>query len=67
METSDSYIVHICDNCGLFAIKVIDSNHYICHSCKETKKISIVALPYALKFMVQELLAINIMPRLKAS
>ena len=67
METSDSYTVHICDNCGLFARKVIDSNHYICDSCKETKKISIVALPYAFKLMVQELLAINIMPRLKAS
>ena len=67
METSDYYTVHICDNCGLFARKVIDSNHYICDSCKETKKISIVALPYAFKLMVQELLAINIMPRLKAS
>jgi hypothetical protein len=67
METSDPYIVHICDNCGLFARKVIDSNHYICDSCKETKKISIVALPYAFKLMVQELLAINIMPRLRAS
>lgn len=67
METSDPYIVHVCDNCGLFARKVIDSNHYICDSCKETKKISIIALPYAFKLMVQELLAINIMPRLRAS
>jgi DNA-directed RNA polymerase II subunit RPB2 len=67
METSDKYLVHVCDNCGLFARKVIDSNHYICDSCKETKKISIVALPYAFKLMVQELLAINIMPRITAS
>jgi len=67
METSDQYFVHICDNCGLFARKVIDSNHYICDSCRETKKISTVALPYAFKLMVQELLAINIMPRIRAS
>jgi DNA-directed RNA polymerase II subunit RPB2 len=67
METSDQYFVHVCDNCGLFARKVIDSNHYICDSCRETKKISTVALPYAFKLMVQELLAINIMPRIKAS
>lgn len=67
METSDPYIVRICDNCGLFARKVIDSNHYICDSCRETKKISTIALPYAFKLMVQELLAINIMPRLKTS
>lgn len=67
METSDPYIVHVCDNCGLFARKVIDSNHYICDSCRETKKISVIALPYAFKLMVQELLAINIMPRLRAS
>lgn len=67
METSDQYIVHVCDNCGLFARKVIDSNHYICDSCRETKKISTVALPYAFKLMVQELLAINIMPRIRAS
>jgi DNA-directed RNA polymerase II subunit RPB2 len=67
METSDQYFVHVCDNCGLFARKVIDSNHYICDSCRETKKISTVALPYAFKLMVQELLAINIMPRIRAS
>jgi intein/homing endonuclease len=67
METSDAYIVHVCDNCGLFARKVIDSNHYICDSCRETKKISTVSLPYAFKLMVQELLAINIMPRIRAS
>ena len=67
METSDPYIVHVCDNCGLFARKVIDSNHYICDSCRETKKISTVSLPYAFKLMVQELLAINIMPRIRAS
>lgn len=67
METSDQYIVHVCDNCGLFARKVIDSNHYICDSCRETKKISTIALPYAFKLMVQELLAINIMPRIRAS
>jgi DNA-directed RNA polymerase II subunit RPB2 len=67
METSDQYFVHVCDNCGLFARKVIDSNHYICDSCRETKKISTIALPYAFKLMVQELLAINIMPRIRAS
>jgi DNA-directed RNA polymerase II subunit RPB2 len=67
METSDPYIINVCDNCGLIARKVIDANYYICDSCRETKKISTVALPYAFKLMVQELLAINIMPRLKAS
>lgn len=67
METSDSYIIHICNNCGLFARKVIDSNYYICDSCKESKDISQVALPYAFKLMVQELMSINILPRIKAT
>lgn len=66
METSDLYHMHICNKCGLIARKVIHKKHYTCDVCKDSKDIALVAVPYAFKLMVQELMAINILPRLRA-
>ena len=67
METSDAYNMWICNKCGLIARKQIQAKYYICDACKETKNLSYVAVPYAFKLMVQELMAINILPRLRTS
>ena len=40
METSDITKVYVCDDCGLFASKVIDKDYYTCKSCKNTTRIS---------------------------
>ena len=65
MECSDLYEVKICDQCGFFASKVKNSNAYQCNNCKNSTEISTVEIPYAFKLMIQELMAINILPRLK--
>jgi len=64
MDSSDGYNMFICGECGLIARKVINKNIYICDSCKnsDTHK---VQLPYAFKLMMQELMAINILPRIR--
>lgn len=66
MECSDAYVMWVCNKCGLIARKNNDNNYYICDSCKETRDLSQVTVPYAFKLMVQELMAINILPRLRA-
>ena len=59
MISSDSYRVEVCNTCGLFAY----SNW--CHYCQSSSTISSVNIPYACKLLFQELVSMNIVPRLK--
>lgn len=65
METSDITTVHVCDKCGLFAQKVMDKDYYECNACNNHSEISEVAVPYAFKLLVQELMAVNVLPRIR--
>jgi len=65
METSDITKVYVCDDCGLFASKVIDKDYYACKACKNTTRISAVVIPHACKLLFQELMAVNILPRIR--
>jgi DNA-directed RNA polymerase II subunit RPB2 len=64
MDSSDIFKMHICTKCGLIAHKIINKNIYICDVCK-TSEINQIQIPYAFKLFMQELMAINILPRLK--
>ena len=55
METSDITKVYICDECGLFAAKVIDKDYHWCKGCHNSNRISAVVMPYAAKLLFQEL------------
>eukprot|EP00440_Ansanella_granifera_P056080 gb/GFBE01060784.1/.p1 GENE.gb/GFBE01060784.1/~~gb/GFBE01060784.1/.p1 ORF type:complete len:1181 (+),score=300.96 gb/GFBE01060784.1/:1-3543(+) len=63
-DVSDAYRVHVCDTCGLFAIAKLSKDTYECRLCKDKAKISQICLPYAAKLMMQELMTMNILPRL---
>lgn len=68
LETSDKYDVHVCNNCGLFASKKIKNDIYYCKRCDrlgELYNVHKVRTCYAFKLFVQELMSINILPRLK--
>lgn len=67
VDKSDIYSMYVCDICGLIAHKVHNKNHYICHSCQNTTKISKVVIPYALKLFLQELRAMSILGRIRTS
>eukprot|EP00435_Cladocopium_sp_Y103_P031840 s1670_g8.t1 len=63
-DVSDAHRVHVCDTCGLFAIAKLNNDTYECKLCKDKAKISQICLPYACKLMIQELMTMNILPRL---
>lgn len=62
-EVSDPYRIHVCDQCGLMAIADLTRHIYKCKVCR-TSQISQIHLPYAAKLLMQELMAMNIAPRL---
>jgi DNA-directed RNA polymerase II subunit RPB2 len=66
-EVSDAFRVHICDRCGLFAVANLKRNTFMCSSCKDPSRISQITIPYAAKLLFQELMAMNIAPRLMTS
>ena len=65
LEASDKYTVYVCNICGLFANKMPKKDVYHCPSCKNSTRISKVILPYAFKLLIQELMSVQILPRLK--
>lgn len=76
LNVSDAYSCYVCDICGLFAQRIIKKEHktipqstdtYCCVACKNKTKISKVIIPYAFKLLIQELLSMNIAPRIRTT
>eukprot|EP00218_Dolichomastix_sp_CCMP3274_P008286 CAMPEP_0170134834 /NCGR_PEP_ID=MMETSP0033_2-20121228/2144_1 /TAXON_ID=195969 /ORGANISM="Dolichomastix tenuilepis, Strain CCMP3274" /LENGTH=1218 /DNA_ID=CAMNT_0010370417 /DNA_START=42 /DNA_END=3698 /DNA_ORIENTATION=+ len=67
MDQSDAYRIHVCESCGLIAIANLRENTFECRNSKShvvQPRIVQVALPYAAKLLVQELMSMNVAPRL---
>jgi len=64
---SDRYCVHICDICGLIAQANLQKMEFLCTnpSCNGNKtRITLIEIPYACKLLFQELMAMQISPRM---
>ncbi|ODV68522.1 DNA-directed RNA polymerase III [Hyphopichia burtonii NRRL Y-1933] len=59
MISSDAFEVDVCNNCGLMGY-----NSW-CTTCKSSDHVIKMTIPYAAKLLFQELLSMNIAPRLK--
>lgn len=59
MISSDAFEVDVCNNCGLMGY-----NSW-CTTCKSADHVIRMTIPYAAKLLFQELLSMNIAPRLK--
>ncbi|EGR27654.1 RNA polymerase ii second largest subunit, putative [Ichthyophthirius multifiliis] len=70
-SVSDSYRVHICSECGLIAVADLENEYYVCKRCldldkkKDKAKIVQIMMPYAAKQMIQELISMHIVPRIR--
>ncbi|PPQ77155.1 hypothetical protein CVT26_008101, partial [Gymnopilus dilepis] len=58
MISSDKFEVNACEECGL-----IGYNGW-CTYCKSSKRVASLVIPYAAKLLFQELMAMNVVPRL---
>tara|TARA_X000000368_G_scaffold388346_1_gene349781 strand:- start:923 stop:4483 length:3561 start_codon:yes stop_codon:yes gene_type:complete len=63
-DASDSYSVHICNKCGLIAAYNKNQQIYICNACENRTDFKYIEIPYSCKLMFQELLTMNIAPRI---
>jgi DNA-directed RNA polymerase II subunit RPB2 len=64
---SDPYRVHVCKICGTICQADLDKQRFLCKCIKggNTTEVAQVYLPYACKLFFQELMAMNILPRIK--
>ncbi|CDS14512.1 Putative DNA-directed RNA polymerase [Lichtheimia ramosa] len=58
MISSDIFEIQVCDECGLIGYAAW------CQYCKSSKHIRSMQIPYAAKLLFQELMAMNIAPRM---
>lgn len=74
LETADAYTTHVCLECGLFAQRMLRKDNkpyatkkdlYHCPACKNKTNIAKVRIPYAFKLLIQEMMSMNVAPRIR--
>ena len=63
-DASDKYSVHICNKCGLIAPFNHEQKIHLCNICENRTDFSFVKIPYSCKLLFQELMAMNVIPRM---
>ena len=64
LDESDKAEVNVCERCGLLSYYDIKQRRYICRVCGDKAKISTIVIAYAFKLLLQEMMSLNIAPRL---
>ena len=63
-DASDKFVVYSCNKCGLIAIFNDEKNIHHCKTCDNRSDFSRCNIPYACKLLFQELITMNIAPRI---
>jgi DNA-directed RNA polymerase beta subunit len=63
-DASDKYQVHVCKKCGLIASYNDKVHIHHCRTCDNRTDFAYVEIPYACKLLFQELITMNVAPRL---
>lgn len=74
LYTADVYSTYVCGSCGLFAQRMLrrDNKPYSttqdlhwCPACNNKTDIVKVRIPYAFKLLLQEMMSMNVAPRMR--
>ena len=63
-DASDAFSVHVCKRCGLIAAYNDQVHIHFCKTCDNRSDFDYVELPYSCKLLMQELMTMNIVPRI---
>ena len=63
-NASDKYNVWICKCCGMIASYNDEKKIHLCNTCDNRTRFAYVELPYSCKLLFQELITMNVAPRL---
>jgi len=63
-DVSDKYALNICKKCGMIAVYNDKEHIHICNVCENRTDFSYVRMPYSCKLLFQELITMNIVPRI---
>ena len=63
-DVSDKYSVTVCNKCGLIASYNEEHSIYVCKNCDNRTHFGTVNIPYSCKLLFQELITMNIAPRI---
>ena len=66
-HSSDTFEVHVCGKCGLIAVYNEEKKIHHCKTCNDHIHFNRVQIPYACKLLFQELITMNIAPRIITS
>jgi len=64
LDEADKTKIHICEKCGLIAYHDARQRKYVCRVDGDQSQISTVVIAYAFKLLLQEMMSLNIAPRL---
>ncbi len=65
LESSDKYVMYVCEECSHISWFDRNKRRYICPIHGDKAKIAAVTVPYAFKLLLQELASMCVMPRIK--
>ena len=65
LDESDKTEILVCEKCGLTGFHDARKRKFVCAQCGDNAPISSVSVAYAFKLLLQEILSLNIAPRLK--
>ena len=67
MDQSDAFEMYVCKACGYPSTQDFKRDIVTCNKCKTSQYCTKIVLPYACKLLMQELMSMNIAPKLEVS
>jgi len=64
MDQSDIYRTCVCKVCGIIGIDDAQKSVMTCKACKSKENVDKIEIPYACKLLFQELMSMNIVPKM---